>query len=103
MTREVRLTDKFLLDAVQQFRNERGPNGEPNAQDFFDHDLTTIRFVFGEMWDTLDLWQGHPRYRERHIQGTVAYMYYVVGQALPDLSIELIELGVEHEWPDDLI
>ena len=102
MSREVHLADGFLLDTVRQFRTERGPRGEPTVQDFFDQDLENVRFVFAVMWDMLDRWPGHPRYRFRHIQGSVAFMYYVVGVERPDGSIELLQLDVDHDWPEDL-
>lgn len=100
MTREIRLADDFLLEAIRQFRQERGPNGEPSVEDFITHDLPKIEFVFSEFWDTLNLWQEHSNYRHRYIQGIVAYSYYVVGREQPDGSIELVDLHVDQNWPE---
>ena len=99
MTREVHLSDEFLISAIREFRAERGPNGEPSVQDFLDIDLESIKFTLSELWDVLDHWQSHSLYRHRYVQGKVAYLYYVIGRELSDGSIELLELEVDHDRP----
>lgn len=100
MSRQVHLTEDFLLYIEESFRQERGPEGEPSIQDFFLIDLDTIVSLFAERWDSLPRWQQHSKYRDQMISGKIAYMYYVIGEEQPDGSISLVHFEVDDNWPE---
>jgi hypothetical protein len=96
--RTVRATASFFEDVDRQFPSERGPNGEPSANDFEVFELLRIVETFAMRYDELpDLIEGRHDYRILISQGMLVPRFAVVGQLAPDGAVELIQLEVDRE------
>ena len=68
--RTVRATGRFFEDVDRQFPSERGPKGEPSANDFEVFELLRIVETFATRFDELpELIQGRHDYRILISQG----------------------------------
>ena len=80
---------------------ERGPNGEPSANDFLTIDLLPIVDAFATRFDTFpEAVLGRADYRMLIGSGALVRGFVVFGQLVPDGSIELlhIRLDLDTEW-----
>ncbi len=99
--RPVRVLDSFYDNVFRGLRIERGPNGEPSADDFLDLDLPGIIDYFAACYDTLPRYlTDHPHYRVLIGSGLTVYAYHVVCQLAPDGAVELIQIGFDTDWPE---
>ena len=96
MTRRVVVSGDVFDDIDLQLPAERGPNGEPSADDFIAQDLTAIVQLMAEQWDNLP-----PRFAElTNIRvliaaGRMVHAIVAVGMLLPDNTIEIVEVGID--------
>jgi hypothetical protein len=98
--RTVRATARFFEDVDRQFPPERGPSGEPSANDFEVFELLRVVETFATRFDELpELIPGRHDYRILISQGMLVPRFAVVGQLAPDGAVELIQLDVDRE-PD---
>ena len=94
--RTVRATANFFADVDRQFPSERGPRGEPSANDFEVFELLRIVETFATRFDDLpQLIPGRHDYRILISQGMLVPRFAVVGQLAPDGAVELIQLDVD--------
>lgn len=94
--RTVRATAGFFADLDRQLRPERGPSGEPSANDFQTFELLQIVERFATGVDNLpELFQGRPDYRVLIAAGVLVPRYAVVGQLAPDGAVELVQLDLD--------
>jgi hypothetical protein len=94
--RTVRATASFFEDVDRQFPSERGPNGEPSANDFEVFELLRIVERFATSFDELpELIPGRPDYRILISGGMLVDQFAVIGQLGPDGAVELIQLHVD--------
>ena len=94
--RTVRATATFFDDVDRQFQPERGPGGEPSANDFEVFELLRIVETFATRFDELpELIPGRHDYRILISQGMLVPRFAVVGQLAPDGAVELIQLDVD--------
>ena len=80
---------------------ERGPNGEPSVNDFLTIDLLPIVDAFATRFDSLaEAIPGRSDYRLLIGAGALVRGFAVIGQLVPDGSIELlhIRLDLDTEW-----
>lgn len=98
----VRATSRFFEDLDRQLSSERGPNGEPSANDFQAFELLEIveRFATG-FPDLPPLIAGRDDYRVLIAAGMLVRAFTVVGQLASDGAVELIalELDLGPDWP----
>jgi hypothetical protein len=98
--RTVRATAGFFEDVDRQFPPERGPGGEPSANDFEVFELLRVVETFATRFDELpELIPGRHDYRILISQGMLVPRFAVVGQLASDGAVELIQLDVDRE-PD---
>lgn len=94
--RTVRATARFFEDVDRQFGPERGPNGEPSANDFEVFELLRIVEIFATRFDELpELISGRPDYRILISRGALVPGVAVVAQLAPDGAVELLQLDVD--------
>lgn len=94
--RTVRATASFFEDVDRQLPPERGPKGEPSANDFEVFELLRIVETFATRFDELpELIPGRHDYRILISQGMLVPRFAVVGQLAPDGAVELIQLDVD--------
>lgn len=94
--RVVRATSRFFADLDRQLRPERGPDGQPSANDFQVFDLLRIVETFATEFDTLpELIPGRPEYRIIVGVGVVVARFAVTGQLAPDGAVELVQLDID--------
>ena len=99
--RVVRATAEFFEDLDRQLGAERGPNGEPSANDFQVFELLRIVERFATGWDELpELIAGRPEYRLFVGTGTLVAGFSVIGQLASDGAIQLVQLdiGRDLDW-----
>jgi hypothetical protein len=99
--RVVRATARFFNDLDRQLPAERGPNGEPSANDFQVLDLLRIVEEFATRWDELpELLHGRSDYRILLATGNVVARFAVIAQLATDGAIELVQLDLDtgFEW-----
>lgn len=96
--RVVRATAEFFEDLDRQLGAERGPNGEPSANDFQVFELLRIVERFATGWDELpELIAGRPEYRLFVGTGTLVAGFSVIGQLASDGAIELVQLDIDRD------
>lgn len=96
--RVVRATAEFFDDLDRQLGAERGPNGEPSANDFQVFELLRIVERFATGWDELpELIAGRPEYRLFIGTGTLVAGFSVIGQLAPDGAVELAQLDIDRD------
>jgi hypothetical protein len=96
--RVVRATAEFFEDLDRQLGAERGPNGEPSANDFQVFELLRIVERFATGWDELpELIAGRPEYRLFIGTGTLVAGFSVIGQLAPDGAIQLAQLDIDRD------
>ena len=94
--RIVRATADFFQDLDRQLRPERGPDGEPSANDFQVFELIRIVDQFATGFDELpELIPGRPDYRLLISAGMLVPRFAVVGQLAADGAVELVQLDLE--------
>ena len=94
--RTVRATARFFEDVDRQFPAERGPSGEPSANDFEVFELLRIVEIFATGFDELpELISGRHDYRILISRGALVPRLAVVAQLAPDGAVELIQLDVD--------
>ena len=94
--RTVRATQRFFEDLDRQLPSERGPDGQPSANDFQVLDLLRVIEQFAVAWDELpELIPGTPRYRFLMASGNVVARFAVIGQLAPDDAVELVQLDID--------
>lgn len=99
--RIVRATPRFFEDLDRQLRDERGPNGEPSANDFQVFELIRIVDRFAVNFDDLPrLISEREDYRVLVMSGTLVAGFSVIGQLAADGAVELVQLDIdtELEW-----
>jgi len=97
--RVVRATAEFFEDLDRQLGAERGPNGEPSANDFQVFELLRIVERFATGWDELpELIAGRPEYRLFVGTGTLVAGFSVIGQLASDGAIELVQLDIDRDF-----
>jgi hypothetical protein len=75
---------------------ERGPHGEPSANDFLTIDLLPIVDTFATRFDELpEIVRGRPDYRVLISTGLLVQAVAVVGQLTSDGSVELISIRLD--------
>ena len=92
----VRATLAFFEDLDRQLGPERGPNGEPSANDFQAFELLEVidRFATG-FFDLPELIHGRREYRLLISAGVLMRGFSVVGQLASDGAVELITLDLD--------
>lgn len=96
--RTVRATAGFFEDVDRQFPSERGPRGEPSANDFEVFELLRIVETFATRFDDMpELIPGRPDYRILVASGTLVPRFMVVGQLASDGAVELVQLDIDRE------
>ena len=94
--RTVRATAGFFGDLDRQLPAERGPGGEPSANDFQVFELLRIVEHFATGFDELpELIPGRPDYRVLISTGMLVQRFAVVGQLAPDGAVELVSLVID--------
>jgi hypothetical protein len=94
--RTVRATASFFEDVDRQFRADRGPRGEPSANDFEVFELLRIVETFATRFDELpELIRGRHEYRVLISAGMLIPRFAVVGQLALDGAVELVQLDVD--------
>jgi hypothetical protein len=94
--RTVRATATFFEDVDRQLPPERGPNGEPSANDFEVFELLRIVEQFATNFDELpELIPGRPDYRILISAGLLVAHFAVIAQLASDGAVELIQLHVD--------
>ncbi len=94
--REVRAAVEFFQDLDRQLPTDRGPNGEPSANDFQTFELFEIVERFAVGFDGLPaLIPGRDDYRILISTGVLVRAFTVVGQLSADGAIELISLDID--------
>lgn len=97
--RRVRATRSFFEDLDRQLGAERGPNGEPSANDFQLVELLRIVERFSEHFDDLpELIPGRADYRFLLTTGLLVRAVNVVGQLGEDGAVELVSLEIDSSW-----
>ena len=99
--RLVRATLAFFEDLDAQSGPERGPRGEPSANEFQTFELLRIVEVFATGYDQLpELIEGRPDYRLLISTGQLVAEFSVIGQLASDGTVDLIslELDLESGW-----
>ncbi len=93
--RVVRATLEFFEDLDQQLGPDRGPGGEPSANDFQVADLLRIVERFATDFDAMpELIIGRPDYRVLVGTGVLVAGFLVIGHLASDGDVELIELDL---------
>ena len=94
--RVVRATQEFFEDLDRQLGPDRGPSGEPSANDFNVADLLRIVERFATDFDSMpELITGRPDYRVLAGTGILVAGFLVVGHLASDGAVELIELDLD--------
>jgi hypothetical protein len=94
--RLVRATREFFDDLDAQLGTERGPNGEPSANDFQVIELFPIIERFASGFDELpEFIVGRPEYRVLITAGLLLPRIAVTAQLAPDGAIELVALDID--------
>jgi hypothetical protein len=94
--RVVRATADFFHDLDRQLRPERGPEGQPSANDFQVFELIRIVDRFATGFDDLpELIPGRPDYRLLISTGMLVPRFAVVGQLAADGAVELVQLDLD--------
>ncbi len=94
--RIVRATADFFQDLDRQLRPERGPAGEPSANDFQVFELIRIVDRFATGFDELpELIPGRSDYRLLISAGMLVTRFAVVGQLAADGAVELVQLDLD--------
>jgi hypothetical protein len=94
----VRATPRFFEDLDRQLRSERGPNGEPSANDFQVFELIRIVDRFAVDFDVLPrLIAERDDYRVLVMSGTLVPRFSVIGQLASDDAVELVQLDIDLE------
>jgi len=97
--RDVRVSVAVFQQIAAQLGEERGPDGEPSRYDFHANDLLEIVEQFATHWDELaPLITERPDYRLLIATGRLVANYAVIGQLLPDGTIELLEIEIALQW-----
>lgn len=100
--REVRVAASFFDELDGQLGSSRGPNGEPSSTDFIVIDLPTVVRAFAERFDELpEAYPGRTDYRVLVVSGTLVATAVVIGQLSHDGSVVLLDIELDHDWPDD--
>ena len=98
--RTVRATQRFFEDLDRQLPGERGPDGQPSANDFQVLDLLRVIEEFATGWDGLpELIPETPRYRILMASGNVVARFAVIGQLALDGAVELVQLDIDTGAP----
>ena len=95
MRREVRVDNRFFDDVDQWFGPERGPNGEPSADDFVRFDLFGIQDAVAERFDELLVEPSAPGIRVVVVSGLMFRQAAVYAAEMPDGVVYLIGLEVD--------
>lgn len=97
--RFVTFTTGFFADLDRQLPAERRP-GVPSRTDFLTYELGTIREWFSTRFeDLMPAIRGRSDYRELVTSGRVVAAMSVVGQLMPDGTVEVLELMLSLDWP----
>ena len=96
MRREVRVGNKFFDDVDAAFRPERGPGGEPSADDFIRLDLFGIQEEVSDRFDDLPVEPIAPGVRVLIVTGLMFRQAAVYVAEMPDGVVYLIGLEVDH-------
>ena len=96
MRREVRVDNRFFDDVDAAFRSERGPNGEPSADDFIRLDLFGIQEEVAERFDDLAVEPSAPGVRVLVVTGLMFRQAAVYAAEMPDVVVYLVGLEVDH-------
>jgi len=94
--REVRVGNQFFDDVDATFRLNRGPCGEPSADDFIRLDLFGIQEEVAERFDDLEAEPGAPGVRVMILTGLMFRQAAVYVAEMPDGVVYLIGLEVDH-------
>lgn len=99
--RFVHFTSGFFADLDRQLPVERGA-GAPSRADFLDFELSGIREWFSTRFEELPpLIPGRSDYRQLLTSGRVVATMAVVGQLMPNGTVEILKLSLSLDWPDD--
>jgi hypothetical protein len=94
----VRVSRKVFDQIDRVLGAERGPHGEPSANDFLTVDLLAIVEVFATRFNDLpEAVPGRPDYRLLISAGVLVPAVAVVGQITADGSVELISIQFDLE------
>ena len=86
----------FFEDLDRQLASERGPNGEPSSRDFQAVELIEIIERFATGFDSLTKpIEGRDDYRMLIKGGLLLRAMHVVGQKMPDGTVELLSLDID--------
>lgn len=92
----VRATPAFFEQLDGQLGPERGPHGEPSANDFQAFELLEIIDRFANGFFALPrLIPGRDDYRVLITSGMLVHALTVVGQLAPDGAVELVQLELD--------
>lgn len=95
MRREVRVDNRFFDDVDVAFRSERGPTGEPSADDFIRFDLFGIQEEVAERFDELPVEPTAPGVRLLVLTGLMFRQAVVYAAEMADGVVYLIGLEVD--------
>ena len=96
MRREVRVDNRFFDDVDAAFRPQRGPDGQPSADDFIRLDLFGIQEEVAERFDELPVEPAAPDVRVLVLTGLMFRQAAVYAAEMPDGIVYLIGLEVDH-------
>jgi hypothetical protein len=100
--RFVHFTSGFFADLDGQLPVERGP-GVPSRADFLDYEPSGIREWFSTRFeDLLPLIPGRSDYRQLLTVGRVVANVAVIGQLMPNGTVEILKLALSLKWPQDV-
>jgi hypothetical protein len=99
--RAVRATPAFFEDLDRQLASERGPSGQPSANDFEAFALLRIVERFATDLEGLpELIPGRLDYRVLISTGALVTRLAAVGKLAADGAIELVQLDIDLQWDD---
>lgn len=99
--RFVHFTSGFFADLDRQLPVVRRP-GVPSRADFLDYELSAIREWFSTRFeDLLPVIPDRSDYRQLIASGRVVAAVAVVGQLMPNGTVEVLELVLSLDWPED--
>ncbi|MCP4962980.1 MAG: hypothetical protein GY925_27405 [Actinomycetia bacterium] len=94
--RDVRVDNRFFEDVDLAFGPERGPDGEPSADDFIRFDLFGIAEQVAARFDELPAEPSAPGVRTLVLTGLMFQQAAVYAAEASDGVVYLIGLEVEH-------
>lgn len=98
--RQVRVTPGFFDQIDVQFREDRGPGGQPSATDFVAYELPTIIEIFAGCFDDLpEAVPGLPAVRMHITPGVLVAAIVTYGVLADDGAIDLIGITIDQAGP----